>query len=76
MRAVEEGWIAGAVLDVFPEEPLPEDSPLWSLPGVTITPHVAALSLPGPIADVFETNLARDQAGQPLLHQVDRGRGY
>ena len=76
VRAVEKGWIAGAVLDVFPEEPLPEDSPLWSLPGVTITPHVAALSLPGPIADVFEANLARYQAGQPLLHPVDWGRGF
>lgn len=76
VRAVEEGWIAGAVLDVFPEEPLPAESPLWSLPGVTITPHVAALSLPGPIADVFEANLIRYRAGKPMLHLVDWWREY
>jgi phosphoglycerate dehydrogenase-like enzyme len=76
VRAVGEGWIGGAVLDVFPEEPLPEDSPLWSLPGVTITPHVAALSLPEPIADVFVVNLARYRAGEPLRHLVDWGKGY
>ena len=76
VRSVEQGWITGAVLDVFPDEPLPEDSPLWSMPGVTITPHVAALSLPGPITDVFEANLTRHQAGQPLLHLVEWGRGY
>ena len=90
MRAVEKGWIGGAVLDTFQQEPLPEDSPLWSLsaahfrederqaglPGVTITPHVAALSLPGPVADVFEANLARYRAGEPLLHLVDWGCEY
>ncbi len=76
VRAVSEGWLAGAVLDVFPQEPLPEDSPLWSLLGVTITPHVAALSLPGPIADVFVANLARYRAGEPLRHLVDWEREY
>ncbi len=76
VRAVKAGWIGGAVLDVFPEEPLPEGSPLWSLPGVTVTPHVAALSRPGPIADVFAANLARYRAGKPLQYQVDWGRGY
>jgi len=91
VRAVQEGWIAGAVLDTLQQEPpLPEDSSLWSLsaahssederhsglPGVTITPHMAALSPPGPIADVFEANLARYREGEPLLHKVDWERGY
>ncbi|UCH63048.1 MAG: D-2-hydroxyacid dehydrogenase [Fidelibacterota bacterium] len=76
VRAMDKSWISGAVLDVFPDEPLPEDSPLWSISGVTITPHVAALSLPGPIAEVFLANLVRYQAGEPLLHQVLWERGY
>ncbi len=76
VRAVQEGWIGGAVLDVFPQEPLAADNPLWGLPGVTITPHVAALSLPGTIADVFVANLARYRSGEPLQYQVDWGKGY
>lgn len=76
VRAVRQGWIAGAVLDVFPREPLPEDSPLWELPGVTITPHVAALGFPGGITDIFVDNLARYRSGEPLNYLVDWERGY
>ena len=76
VRAVQKGWIAGAVLDVFPREPLPEDSPLWDLPGVTITPHVASLGFPRGIADIFVDNLARYRSGEPLNYLVDWERGY
>ena len=76
VRAVQKGWITGAVLDVFQQEPLPEGSPLWDLPGVTITPHVAALGISGDIAAVIADNLARYRAGEPLNHLVDWGRGY
>lgn len=76
VTAIREGWIAGAVLDVFPEEPLPPESPLWNLPNVTITPHVAAYSFPDVVADIFATNLVRYQAGESLLYQVDWERGY
>ncbi|MFQ6030209.1 MAG: NAD(P)-dependent oxidoreductase [Dehalococcoidia bacterium] len=67
VRALERGWIAGAVLDVFPEEPLPPDNPLWDLPGVTMTPYMRALGFPKEIADIFAGNLKRCLAGEPLL---------
>jgi len=76
VRAVEKGWLSGAVLDVFPEEPLPEDSPLWDLPGVTITPHVAAVGFPKDMIDIFAANLVRYRAGEPLVYRVDWERGY
>ena len=46
LRALEKGWISAAVLDVFPEEPLPTSSALWEHPDVLITPHVSAVSFP------------------------------
>ena len=46
IHALEQGWLAGAVLDVFENEPLPKDSPLWDMPQVVITPHIASLSYP------------------------------
>lgn len=76
VRAIQEEWIAGAVLDVFPEEPLRPDSPLWALPGVTITPHVAAFGWAKDIADIIEANLTHYQSGEPLDHLVDWERGY
>ncbi|MFC1483837.1 D-2-hydroxyacid dehydrogenase [Candidatus Neomarinimicrobiota bacterium] len=76
VTAMREGWISGAVLDVFPEEPLPPESPLWDLPNVTVTPHVAAYSFPDTVAEIFATNLVRYQSGEPLLYQVDWERGY
>ena len=76
VRALTEGWLAGAVLDVFEEEPLPAESPLWELPGVTITPHVAALGGAEDIADAVAANVTRYVAGQPLEHQVDWERAY
>ena len=76
VQALEAGWLAGAVLDVFDAEPLPKDSPLWDLPGVTITPHVAALGAAGAIAEIVAANLARYLAGEPLRQVVDWERGY
>ncbi|MGR3804972.1 MAG: NAD(P)-dependent oxidoreductase [Marinibacterium profundimaris] len=67
--------LGGAVLDVTRTEPLPADSPLWSHPGVTITPHVSGWHLGDALDDVAE-NFRRLAAGEPLLHEVDRSRGY
>ncbi|XP_076469013.1 glyoxylate/hydroxypyruvate reductase A-like [Babylonia areolata] len=76
VRAVREGWLGGAILDVFNQEPLPADSPLWTLPNVVITPHVSGQSFPQPLAESFVKNLELYLTGQPLLNVVDWDKGY
>lgn len=76
LAALDSGAIAHATLDVFRVEPLPSDHPFWAHPRVTVTPHVAAETRPPSASRVVAENIARDLAGQPLLHLVDRGRGY
>jgi glyoxylate/hydroxypyruvate reductase A len=76
LRALDEGTLAGATLDVFPTEPLPADSPLWSHPRVTITPHNAATSDPRALAANVLGQIARFERGEPLENVVDRARGY
>ncbi|BDD89402.1 D-2-hydroxyacid dehydrogenase [Desulfofustis limnaeus] len=74
--ALRERIINGAILDVFEEEPLSSDSPLWDLPNVTITPHQAAFSFPEQIATIFCRNYKLFCKGRPLQHQIDFARGY
>lgn len=76
LAALDAGSLAHAVLDVFAIEPLPTAHPFWQHPRVTVLPHVAALTDLRSAADVVASNLDRLQAGQPLLHLVDRARGY
>lgn len=76
LRALQERWIAGAILDVFAREPLPPEHPLWGLPNVVVTPHIAGPSDPAEIAPIFNENLRRYLAGRQLLGLVDRRRGY
>ncbi len=78
VRALKEGWIAGAALDVFEKEPLPQDSELWAMDNVILTPHIS-----GEVEDyndrvvaVFKENLGRYLAGEALLNVVDAERGY
>lgn len=78
IQALDEGWIAGAGLDVFEEEPLPEDSPLWNADNVIITAHYAGIT---PVYDeramaIFLDNLKRYRAGKPLRNVVDKRLGY
>ena len=78
IRALTEKRIAGAGLDVFEQEPLPEDSPLWEMKNVIITPHQAG-STPyymDRLVDIFTQNLLRYQAGEPLINVVDKRLGY
>lgn len=78
VRALREGWIAGAGLDVFDVEPLPADHPLYELPQVIITPHVSGITPQffGRIAKIFAQNLERYVHGEPLANVIDVGRGY
>jgi phosphoglycerate dehydrogenase-like enzyme len=76
--ALATGGIGGAALDVFEEEPLPTESPLWSMPNVLVSPHRAG-DHEGWEADVvalFVDNLRRFAAGEPLRNVVDVGLGY
>lgn len=76
LDALASGQVAHATLDVFRTEPLPKDHPFWSHPGVTVTPHIAADTRPHSAARVLVENIRRAEAGQPLLHLVDRALGY
>ncbi len=78
IRALQEGWIAGAGLDVFAREPLPSDSPLWDMPNVAITSHRAG-STPhynDRLVQIFIENLRRYRAGQPMINVVDKQLTY
>ena len=77
-RALEKGWIAGAGLDVFEEEPLPADSPLWSMNNVIISPHISGFTqhYDDRATDLFAENLRRYVNNEPLLNLVDRNAGY
>ncbi len=77
-RALESGWIGGAVLDVFSEEPLSPESPLYRTPNVIITPHTSWASdrVIERTVELFIDNLRRDRAGEPLRNVVDLEAGY
>jgi phosphoglycerate dehydrogenase-like enzyme len=74
--ALQRGTIAGAVLDVFQQEPLPPDHIFWRTPNLLITSHTAALSVPEDIAPVFVDNYRRLLRGEPLQYRVDFELGY
>lgn len=71
LAALDKGNVAGAILDVFPEEPLAADSPFWHHPRVTVTPHVAALTRPRDTADDFLAGLACLRSGERPPTRVD-----
>jgi glyoxylate/hydroxypyruvate reductase len=75
-EALRSGHLGGAVLDVFAEEPLPASSPLWTLPGCLVTPHMSGLSIPEECAEVVFANLERFVRDEPLRGVVDFARGY
>jgi phosphoglycerate dehydrogenase-like enzyme len=78
VEALAGGVVGGAALDVFEHEPLPSDSPLWNLPNVLITPHTSWFRPDhwAAMTALFEQNLRRFAAGEPLLNPVDKTAGY
>lgn len=76
LACLDEGTLKAATLDVFETEPLPKDSPLWSHPRVTVTPHNAAVSEPEATARYIADQILRHEAGKPFQNVVDRARGY
>jgi phosphoglycerate dehydrogenase-like enzyme len=76
IEAVRSSHLAGAALDVQRNEPMPIDDPLWTVPGITITPHIAAQSAPQTIAAQFVAGLRCVERGEAPPQQVDRARGY
>jgi len=76
IAALNSGHLAAAQLDVFRQEPLPQEHPFWVHPKVRITPHNAGLTNPDTAAAQIVENLRRLRAGEPLLNIVDPARGY
>lgn len=78
VRALKEGWIAGAGLDVFPQEPPPSDHPIFDCPNVVMTAHTSGWSPDRQVRliDLFAENVRRYANGLPLINVVDKQRGY
>lgn len=82
INSLKSGKLAGAVLDVFGQEPLPENSPLWDMENVLITPHISGPSfghfpeVERRIAEICAENISRFLAGKPLVNVIDRSKGY
>lgn len=76
IEALRSGALGEATLDVFEKEPLPAGHPLWSLPNVLITPHLASITVPALAARDVAESIRRVRQGLPPLHEVDPVRGY
>ena len=74
LRALSEGWIAGAAIDTHYYYPMPPDHPLWRMPNVIMTPHIAGSSgspfFLQRVWDIFTQNVERFASGQPLLNEL------
>ncbi|EMH1199055.1 TPA: glyoxylate/hydroxypyruvate reductase GhrA [Serratia marcescens] len=76
LTALDQGQLTAATLDVFAREPLPQDHPFWRHPRVTITPHIAAITLPQQAMDQIVANIRALEAEHAPAGVVDRQRGY
>ena len=78
VKALQEGWIAGAGLDVFPQEPPPSEHPIYDCPNVVMTMHTSGWSTDRQkrLIALFTENVRRYTNSLPLLNQVDKRKGY
>ncbi|XP_003695020.1 uncharacterized protein LOC100864050 isoform X1 [Apis florea] len=76
LHALEQQWILGAILDVFEEEPLSKKSKLWTLPQVTISPHISGISRAQDVVKFFIQNYEKYIKGETLLNKVNLVEGY
>jgi glyoxylate/hydroxypyruvate reductase A len=76
LKALEDGVLKGASIDVFHQEPLPSDHPLWIAPNIIITPHTAGMSAPETLLGRMVENLIAYASGETLDNLVDRQAGY
>jgi glyoxylate/hydroxypyruvate reductase A len=76
IAALGSGQLRGAVVDVFEQEPLPQDHPLWTTPGVVVTPHMATMATYDVVVGQVARNIAQMRSGAALFNQVDTARGY
>jgi glyoxylate/hydroxypyruvate reductase A len=76
LDALDNGRLGRAVLDVFPEEPLKPEDPLWSHPRVTITPHHSGPTVPEDLISDILPNIRAYAEGRPIMNAVERGKGY
>lgn len=76
LTTLQEGHLRGALLDVFDNEPLEQNSPLWGAQGVLVTPHMASASSAEEITRQIHENIVRMRSGEGLLNRVEHERGY
>lgn len=73
---LQSGHVGAATLDVFEREPLPAGDPLWRMPNVLITPHLASVAIPSSSAEQIAANIRRVSAGETPDNVIDPSRGY
>ena len=76
LEALQSGHLGGAIVDVFPNEPLPADDPLWRAPNLIVTPHMASVASADTIGLQVAQNVRRLLKGEALANVVDVSRGY
>ena len=76
LASLDSGHLGGACLDVFQVEPLPEAHPFWNHPNIIITPHISSITDPKAVMPQILENYHRVESGQPLVHVVDKEKGY
>ena len=76
INAINEGYISGALLDVYRKEPLPKNHLFWDQEKITITPHIASVTNPKAAVPQILENFSRVKNNHELLNPVDREKGY